>query len=347
MVCLRIYLLWGLFITSPLFTQANIEIDGEPKNDSASVEIFYKNLNNQFLLRLFTNYKANGVEIKGNDKVLRYRPNGTMSFGIGFNYKWLGLGISVGFPVSSKDKQKYGNTKRIDFQLGIYSKAIGADAYYQSYKGYYLANPNDFIEWNEDYLPQLPDMQVSTIGANLFYIFNNDKFSYRAAYVGNQIQKKSAGSAVSGIFFVQDEISSDNGFIPNEIVDSAWSEYDVKSFKALTIGVSAGYLHTFVLSKSGFYINLAGIPGIGYRKYRLTNISGKEESEELLALHLHLRAAIGYTRSNLFLVLMGAFNIRNYAYKSYSLGISTEQIRFTFGWRFETKASRLKRQFYE
>jgi hypothetical protein len=270
-----------------------------------------------------------------------------MSLGIGFNYKWLGLDISVGFPSSSAQSEKYGDTKRIDLQFGIYSNPIGADLHYQEYKGYYLANPSDFTSWDKDYLPQLPSMRVLTFGGNLFYIFNNKKFSYPAAYIGNQVQKRSAGSAVTGLFFVQDEVLTDDGFIPNEIYDSSYATYDLKSFQAWTLGVSAGYTYTFVISKKGFFINAAGMPGIGFRNYILKDLSGNLETEKLAALHLHFRTSIGYTRPKFILNLMGTFNIRNYEYKSYQLGISTEQVRLTFGWRFETKSSKRKGKLYE
>lgn len=341
------YYTWTILILCPILINAQSEAKEQIEIDSSSSQVYYNNLNNQFILRFFLAHKANGVEISKGGKSLRYRPNGTMSLGVGFNYKFLGLAISVGLPTTQDQTYKYGKTQRLDLQVSIYSKAIGADAHIQSYKGYYLANPSDFNQWNEDYYPQLTDMQVSTIGANLFYIFNNDKFSYKAPFIGNQVQKKSAGSAVTGLFFILDEVKTDSGFIPKEIVDTTWNSYDIKSFKATTFGITAGYLYTFVIGKKGFFISLAGVPGIGYRKYAVVDINNNEGSEQLLALHLMSRIALGYTRSNLFVNLTSAFNLRNYEYNSYNMGISTEQIRLTFGLRFETKASKKRKQFYE
>jgi len=316
-------------------------------DDTTAGNVFYRNLNNQFILRFFALHKANVIELRKDDKALIYRPNGTVSIGVGFNYKWLGLGISLGLPSSKEQIEKYGKTQRIDLQVSIYSKAVGLDAHLQRYKGYYLANPNDYVQWNEDYFPQFPDMNVFTMGVNLFYIFNNNKFSYRAAFVGNQVQKKSAGSVVGGIFFTQDAVTTDSGFIPKEIIDTLWLDFNLKSFKASTVGLTAGYLYTFVIGQKGFFISLAGVPGIGYRKYKISDLEANTETKELIALQLLARMAIGYTRSNYFFNLTAAFNLRNYKYKSYTAGLSTEQIRFTFGLRFETKASKKLNQFYE
>ena len=329
----------------PNLLKSQSELTGIPEEDS-TVNRYYQNLNNQFILRVFVLQKSNSVDLSKDNQSLKYRPNGTFSLGVGFNYKWLGLGVSLGLPSTVEQNRKYGKTQRFDLQVSLYTKVLGANAHIQNYKGYYLSNPDKFTVWEEDYYPQLPDMNVSTMGANLFYIFNSKKFSYKAAFVGNQVQRRSAGSAVTGIFFTQDEVSTDSGFIPKEIVDTTWHGYDLKSFKASTIGVNAGYLYTFVIGQKGFFVSLAAIPGIGYREYLVTALHGYSETKDLFAVHLLGRFAIGYTRSNLFFNLSAGFNFRNYEYNSYSMSLSTEQLRFTFAWRFETKASKKRDQYY-
>lgn len=141
---------------------------------------YFTNLNNQFILRFFTLFKTNNVNVTSNDQTVRFRPNGNFNIGIGFNYKFLGLGISFGIPTSKANNDKYGTTQRLDLQFSIFSKAVGMDGFLQVYNGYYISNPNDFIPWNEDKYPQLPDMRVLTLGVNAFYLVNNEKFSYRA-----------------------------------------------------------------------------------------------------------------------------------------------------------------------
>lgn len=321
-----------------------VNIDAERPDSTASTK-YYTNLNNQFILRPYGSYKSNIVDIRKNDKTLKLRPNGTMSFGIGFNYKFLGLGFSYGAPVSKSSKDKYGTTQRLDLQFSIFSKSVGLDAHLQAYKGYYILNPNDFIDWNENYYPKLPDMRLLTLGVNAFYLFNSNRFSYRAAFVGNQVQNKSAGSIVAGIFGTYDEVSTDNGFIPKEIIDTTDLDFDLKSFQALTIGLSAGYMYTFVIKK-GFFISLAAIPGGGYRHYEITDINNKTEIDNQFALQLIGRIAIGYNWKGYFVNFNTIFNVRNYKYKSYEVSLSTEQLKLTFGFRFQTKASKKRNQFY-
>jgi hypothetical protein len=334
----------AMVFTAAISTAQDIDLLGESA-DTLSDEDYSTNLNNQFILRFFALHKANVVNIRKDDAEVEYRPNGTISIGVGFNYKFLGLGISFGLPQTQSSKEKKGTTQRLDVQLSLFSKALAGDAFLQVYRGYYINNPRDLFTWESVSYPQLPDMQVVTLGVNGYYLFNNDRFSYRAAFIGNQVQTKSAGSVAAGIFGTFDQVRTTNGFVPPELQDSTTAEFDLKSFEALTAGLSAGYMYTFVLGK-GFFISLAGIPGIGYRRYRLVDLSDEIRVDNKLAFHFLGRMAFGYNRSRYFINFNALFNVRNYNYLSYRLSLSTEQLRLTFGLRFETKASKKRGQYF-
>lgn len=342
--CIRCFLiLLILFISINVHSQA--ENFTSAKTDSNYNKNYYSNLNNQFILRFYGLYKTNNVNISKEDMTLEYKPNGVFSIGVGFNYKFLGLGFSFGAPSSAKSNEKYGTTQRLDFQVSIISKAIGLDGFLQIYKGYYIANPNDFIEWKDENYPQLSDMKVLTLGLNAFYLFNSDKYSYRAAFIGNQVQNKSSGSITAGLFGTFDQVKTDNGFVPASLSDSVQTEFDLKSFQAYTIGLSVGYMYTFVFGK-GFFLSLAAVPGMGYRHYDLERLDDSKETKDQLAVQLLGRIALGYTMNRLYINFNTIFNVRNYNYKSYNLSLSTEQLRLTLGIRFQTKASKKRNQIH-
>ena len=118
-----------------------------------------------------------------------------MDLGLAFNYKWFGLGVSYALPSGAHSDSIKGKTTKFDLQLNIYNKKFVVDALYQKYKGFYLANPEAFSNWDStNIFPQLPDMKNHSFGASAYYILNHKKFSYRAAYVRNAVQNKSAGS---------------------------------------------------------------------------------------------------------------------------------------------------------
>jgi hypothetical protein len=342
-IFLNIALLLLLTFPSTGIIQAqDPQIDRDDQHTAKSDE-YFTNLNNQFILRLFSLYKANNVDLRKDDMELRYRPNGTFNIGLGFNYKFLGLSLSYGIPASASSKEKYGNTQRLDLQISIFSKVFAADGLLQVYRGYYIQNPGDFVDWKESSNPQLPDMQVVTLGINAYYLVNHKKFSYRAAFMGNQVQNKSAGSIAAGIFGTFDQVRTYNGFIPPPLQDSVTSNFDLKSFEALTVGLSVGYMYTFVLGR-GFFIALAAVPGLGYRQYKLVRINGESKSSDRAAFHMLGRISAGYNHNRYFVQFKTLFNIRNYQYDSYEISLSTEQLRLTIGMRFQTKASKKRGQ---
>ena len=233
---------------------------GSSFQDSDST-VYFSDYSELLALRLYSNVKASHLDIIKESQELSLRPNSPASLGVGFNYKGYGLGIALGLPVSATSKNRYGKTKRFDLQANVYKENLGIDGFAQFYKGYYNSNPQDFIEWKSDAFPKLPDMRIISIGLNAFYIFNDEKFSFKAAFVRNQVQHKSAGSFTAGVFGHYDESTTEQGFKPVEFPDSIGNNFDLKSFNALAIGVTFGYLYTWVISEH-FFINIGVTPGI-------------------------------------------------------------------------------------
>ena len=242
--------------------------------------------------------------------------------------------IAIGIPKSASSNEKYGTTNRLDLQVNVYGEKIGIDGFAQFYKGYYMANPQDFIEWEEDFYPQLSDTRIYSIGLNGFYIFNSKKFSYKAAFVRNQVQRKRAGSITGGLFGQLDVAETDQGFIPQEFPDSIRAKMDLKSFQTLAVGITVGYLYTWVISKN-FFFNIGVTPGFGLQTIHLETISGEKSSKNAPAAQLAARTALGYDSRYFYAGITGTIIWRNFTYKGYELDLATEQIRFFIGKRFD------------
>lgn len=305
-----------------------------------SAELYYEDLTDLLSLRLFTLTKSSTLElIHPPDGRIILRPNGNTGLGLGVNYKFIGLALSYGLPGSQSSIDKYGKTNDFDLQVSFFGRKIGFDGYFQGYKGYYMANPNDFVDWEEPYYPQVSDLRILSIGANAFYLFNSKNFSYKAAYLRNVVQKKSAGSLSTGLYYYQDLARSDRGFVPTEISDSVWSGFDLTQFNAFSFGVSVGYQYTFVI-KENFYVSLQATPGLGYRR-----ISGSTAEEALgivnqLAGQIQARFAIGYEFKHFYLGAMGSTILRSFKYKDYEVDLGTEQFRIMIGKRFDVNRNR-------
>lgn len=308
--------------------------DDSDSSFSSDSNIYYTEFKKDLALQLFSQYKTNRLNIITEEDNLQLRPNGKASLGVAASYYGISLGISFGLPKSKESADIYGNTKQFDAQLSIYAKRFGLDGYIQSYKGYYNSNPEDFMTWNKDYYPQIPDLGVVSIGASGFYIFNHKKFSYKAPYKHTAVQHKSAGSFVLGIYGHYDDVNSDNGLIPQEFPDSIKSALNLKSFTTFTTGISYGYMYNFVIMKN-FTLNLAAIPGAGYKRINQTNLDGENIVSNIFSGRIMGRFALGYEHQHFYLGLTGSATLRPLEYGDYIFDLSTEQIRFFIGRRFK------------
>jgi hypothetical protein len=320
------------------YTFGEISQNGLPSDPDDSI-IYYLDYSDLLAFRIYTNTKWNALDINKDENTLQLRPNGPTALGVGFNYKSYGLGIAIGIPKSASSNEKYGKTNRFDLQVNLYTQKIGIDGFVQFYKGYYIANPEDFIEWENDYFPQLPGMKIYSIGLNAFYIFNSNKFSYKAAFVRNQVQKKSAGSLITGLFGQLDVAETELGFIPLEFPDSIRSNFDLKAFNTLAVGVTVGYLYTWVISKK-FFLNIGLTPGFGLQAINLETIAGEKSTKYAPAGQLAARGALGFDSKYFYAGITGFTIWRSFKYKDYELGLATEQLRFFIGKRFDLSKKR-------
>ena len=308
-------------------------------NPADSSNQYFEDLTDLLILRLYTLTKYNSLEIINPNGRMIMRPNGNTNLGVGFNYKGLGLGVAFGRPLSQSSIDKYGLTNRFDMQVSMYGKHIGMDGFIQWYQGYYMANPSDFIEWDKPNYPQVRDLEIFSIGGNGFYIFNRKKFSYKAAYLRNEIQKRSAGSLSTGIFFYHDMVRSENGLLPAEMPDSIRSDFDLKEFDATSIGVSLGYQHTFVI-RGNFFINFQLTPGIGFRRLAARTLDGGSGIVNEAAWQVLGRTALGYEFKHFYAGAMTSIILRSFEYKGYKVDLGTEQFRITVGKRFDVSPKR-------
>jgi hypothetical protein len=330
-----------LFILTCNFSRISIGQINDPDKSEEEYDstIYYSDYSDLLALWIYSMTKWNALDIVKGGSSLKLRPNGPTALGVGFNYKGYGIGIAIGLPKSNSSKEKYGSTTRFDAQINVYGKKLGIDGYVQYYNGYYIQNPEDFMEWDSEILPQLPDMEVLSFGVSAFYIFNSDKFSYRAAYVRTQIQKKSAGSFTAGIFGQTDMVTTDNGFIPPEYMDSAQYGLDLKAFTTIAIGLTAGYLYTWVISKH-FFLNVGVIPGFGHQTIMLEDIDGVKSTKNAPAAQLSARAAIGYESRFFYAGISGRTIWRNFEHNGYDLDLATEQLRVFVGKRLDLTKKR-------
>lgn len=222
-----------LLICAVCFSQAN------RGNDTAYYEYFPGSITT----RLYVSQKYTDFTLKGKDaRDLRYLPNTTLNLGVGATYHNFSLNLAYGFPFLNTDDNK-GDTKYLDLQGHFYKPKMVIDFYGQNYKGYHLAD-GLAAKPGEDYYYR-HDAKLNLYGISLYHIFNSKRFSYRAAFIQNEWQKKSAGTALLGAEVYYGVMKADSSWVPQALSDN-YTQRGFDKIKYFSIGPGIGYAYTLV-----------------------------------------------------------------------------------------------------
>ena len=238
---------------------------------------YYQPYNRQITGRVFLSNKFTNLNLRGDDFSLKYKPITSYNLGVGFTYQWLTINVGYGFGFLNPNLDRK-STKAIDLQFHPYGRKIAIDVLGQFYKGFRLPSQDDFLR---------EDIQANVVGATAQYIFNHDEFSYRAAFLQSEWQKRSAGSWLAGFEFYTGGVKGDTSMIPN----ARLKEDKLKSVRFFEIGPSVGYAYTYVYQEHFFATGSASISlDLGF------NTQTTEESKDRSA---------GFSPNSLFKIFAG------------------------------------------
>jgi len=249
------------------------------------------------------------------DDEVTYKPNTPYGIGLGVTYKNISLSGSYGFDFM-RDKKK-GNTKSLDFQYHRYGRKFVLDIFFQNYKGLFTETD----EKNGIYT-HYPDIHLTQYGAFAQYIFNGNKFSYRAVFDQDEIQLKSVGSFLLGGGVYQNRAKADSSMV----------FIDKKQLNNFQFGVSVGYAYTWVINKRVF-ISGSFSAGVNVGAESIDRF-GKERIK--IYPTLFPRFSAGYNHDSWSL---GLSTVINRVYVLYSdaskLSFDTGAFQFSFIKRFD------------
>ncbi len=234
------------FFSFTLFFQLSYEIIAQKKDEHD--ERYYETFPRIITARVYYSHKYTNLQFKPLPATQRflYNPNTSHNLGVGFTYQFLTLNLGVGvFNDRSKER-----TKSLDLQSHIYTRKWVADIFGQFYKGYYLS-PRGIASTNPTTFYERPDIGVTLLGAAAYRLFNPEKFSYRAALLQNEWQKKSAGTFLLGGEFYYGTINGDSALIPAAISEG-YPQRNVVRARFLEVGPGIGYAYTGVYKEHYF-----------------------------------------------------------------------------------------------
>lgn len=292
------------------------------KSSFINVSVFNRNPNNLI-----------NLESKFN---LTFKPNDVFNQGIKIQHKWFGLGI--GFSPKKLQEDKKGSTDELDLHLYIYSKRQYLDAYFISYKGFYLENfrQNDSLKKHYTSFPLLPDLSLTTAGLTYLHLFNHKKFSLRASFTQNEIQKKSAGSFVLGSSLNYMRMENSGNIIPKELRAVALADQQFIKVSFYDISVLPGYAHTFVYKR--FYFTLVPMLGLALQYQDFSTVDKRNPARFSNGFRSLSKVSIGYNSDRFFCALTGTNDTYNYMLvPEVRLRTQISEARVIIGYRFTPK----------
>jgi Domain of unknown function (DUF4421) len=258
-----------------------------PDHDS----LYYQSFAKFVTVRFYFSQKYTTLELEKDSHISRFRylPNTSLNAGIGATYNSLTLNLGYGFGFLNPDTEK-GKTKYLDLQSHIYGRKWTIDLFGQFYKGYYLSPKGLGSADSEKYYIR-PDIKISLAGAAVYNLLNPDKFSYRAALLQNEKQKKSAGSFLAGVELYYGSITADSSWVPLSIANQ-YQQRGVKRLRFFKFGPGAGYAYSLVMGAHFFLTgSLTGNLSVDYSRQEGGN--GKETRVSVSPGYIY-RIVLGY-----------------------------------------------------
>lgn len=320
-----------MFYLLPVFLHAQ-------ENDSAYKAIrnsYIENKTQLLAVSFFNKNPGNNINITGENR-LQYFPNDPNSIGLRIQHKWLGL--AAGFTPPGFQLKDRGKTSELDLHVFVYGKKSGFDAYFLTYKGFYIENfaQNDTLNKYYATYPMLPEMRMLSTGMNFFHIFNHKKFSMRSTFLHNEVQKRSAGSFVMNFSASYLYLYNPTAFLPSELDQIARTKEKFEKGSFYSLSAMPGYAHTFVYKKKWY---LTFNPSLGLvGQYQSFRVESEDRINRVTAsLRGMVRGGGGYNGERLFVAVTGFTDTYNYDLdKRVRLEMVMSEVRFIMGYRFKT-----------
>jgi hypothetical protein len=259
---------------------------------------YISNYGDEVAVKLVSVNKYNYFRIRDriNNTQLRYRPVHDISLGMGVSYKWFALDIT--FSLGLRNNSDFENTKSFDFQGRMFSSKQFVSTTIQYYQGYKLSSVSGTdVNINEE-STRREDIRTINFGLQYMYSFNYTKFSLKAPFVFNEVQRKSAGSTIIGASFSMFVMDADSSIVPPEISTYFEPNIHLLDLNVLSVALSFGYMYSFVY-REHFFLTLSLIPGINFNSgdYLTEN---RNTISPNFNLKLNSMNAIGYNGRKFF-----------------------------------------------
>lgn len=314
-------------------------------NDFDTVYISPNRYNYALMLDHFTNYEYYSVGTGAPEpQRLRFTPNPHNKIGAYFGWRWIFLGWSV--DTEGLIGKKSGKKRGTEFDLSLYSSKLGVDIFYRrtgnDYKIHKVSGFSDRVP--SDFSQDFDGLKVDMKGLNLYYIFNNRRFSYPAAFSQSTNQRRNAGSMIAGLSISTHNLDFDYNKLPLIIQETMSPGMKVNHIKYTNISLNFGYAYNWVFARNCLAC-LSLSPAIAYKTSRIENASEKTNDwYKNFNIDFILRAGVVYNNSKYFVGTSFLGRTYDYYRDNFSLNNGFGTLQVYAGFNFYLKKEHRKKK---
>jgi hypothetical protein len=264
---------------------------------------------------------------------IAYDQNSAAKLGLGADYSWLGVFLSVSNLQSDLDIQKYGESTYSDFQLHSYMGALGLDLFYQDFSGYYLRNTTEIS--GDTCCILRDDLNSRFIGANLFWTLRPERLSLGTTNNLTGVQRKSGGSWMLLMSVGHQEIQSDAVFAPSGFEQDYGLLGNARKAKFTTTTLGSGYGYTGILV-GNFFFHITGLLGLGPQKQELITRDYGDVDTWNISAKFSLRSTLGWSARRTFGGIQVLFDSTNFQLEGENLSFNSVLTFLSIGFRLGT-----------
>lgn len=177
---------------------------------------------------------------------------------------------------------------------------------------------------------KLNNLSQETLHFDLYYFFNNRRYSQAAAYSYSKYQLRSAGSWMAGVGINHQNISMDFSAISPELIEYIPELQPSYTFHYTSYDLMGGYGYNWVFRPKWLF-NITVLPSIGYKH---SYVRGAGTKKDLFSANMKLMSSLTYNHRALFAGLVGRFDGHFNMSDDYTFFNAMESISLSVGARF-------------
>lgn len=222
-----------------------------------------------------------------------YVPNFSPRLGMTLGLKQVEVTYASAMELPEDEIQRRGHTDQNSFIVQTRWRSMAVDFYIQNYRGLYAGNPLTELDIQRPRrYTQFPDAAVYNFGINFYYLFSEDKYSFKAAFNQKEVQTKSGGSFFLMPFYNHLDLQTGNRLIVGSDPNTLQSLPKMKSINLKTLGMVYGFGYTWIIPNTSWAWSGQGGVGPAVQYQQEMSRSNDEMTATAIAGKFNLNSGI-------------------------------------------------------